>query len=213
MRSIINQAEIRKLIKSGKAKQVQDALEKAQMIPNPPPPIPKFIPFSAEDVKDTPLQGLDVGVTVVEYDVENLDQSTLDIQVAIDRDRVNNSSIIGANDNDGEEFAGWVQAIGNTDGEVGIARLTGDFGVRGGSKPDATVVCSGAPLAIKAAQKKAYRQSKQGKRRCRKTFRYFTSYTWCSGGRISWYCFKNCRDSRFSWCYFSSSISHGRYCW
>lgn len=154
MRSIINQAEIRKLIKSGKAKQVQDALEKAQMIPNPPPPIPKFIPFSAEDVKDTPLQGLDVGVTVVEYDVENLDQSTLDIQVAIDRDRVNNSSIIGANDNDGEEFAGWVQAIGNTDGEVGIARLTGDFGVRGGSKPDATVVCSGAPLAIKAAQKK-----------------------------------------------------------
>ena len=156
MRSIINQAAIRKLLKEGKAKQVQDALEKSQMVENPPVPIPKFIPFSDEDVKGTPLQGLgvDVGVTVAEYDIENMPKPTLDLQVAIDRDRVNNSSIIGANNNDGKEFGGWVKTCGNTDGEVGVATLTGDFGVRGGSKPDATVVCSGAPIAIKAAQLK-----------------------------------------------------------
>lgn len=154
MRSLLNQSLIRKLLKEGKAKQVQDALEKAQMVENPPVPIPKFIPFSAEDVKGTPLQGLDVGVTVAEYATEDLGQSTLRVQNAIDRDRVNNSSTIGANNNDGKEFAGFVQVCGNTDGEVGVATLTGDFGVRGGSKPDAIVVCSGAPLAIKAAQLK-----------------------------------------------------------
>ena len=57
------------------------------------------------------------------------------------------SSIIG-DQTDGKTFGGFIKSVGNTDGSVGVAKLGGNFGLTGVTRPNVKCIGSGSPQAI-----------------------------------------------------------------